>query len=360
MEPTITKEDLLSHFVCPAFYGEEGIITHVNDAASRLLITAGTPVSDYLASGREEYAGFSCGCLYLTLKLQDRLYSACVTREKGQDLIIAEQDQLSASLLQAYALAARELREPLASVMLATERLFRTLPQDADPVIQRQAAFINQNLYRMLRILGNMSDASRFADGMDVHIEQCSISSVLAELFADIQDNCRSSGIDFSYRCPEENISGPIDRVKLERGIYNLISNAIKFSDKKGAVRAEVKRRGARLYITITGSGEGIAPDIQNTIYRRYQRGAGLEESRQGIGLGMVLARGAAAIHGGTLLMETIDHETRITMTLSLEGREMTLRSPVLRVDYTGEKSHSLVELSDCLAAELYSIENLK
>ena len=73
----------------------------------------------------------------------------------------------------------------------------------------------------------------------------------------------------------------------------------------------------------------------------------------------MGLVRSAAAAHGGAVLIDQpAGCGTRVTLTLALRKNEPgMLRSPVMRVDYTGERDHALVELSDCLPAELYGKE---
>ena len=152
-----------------------------------------------------------------------------------------------------------------------------------------------------------------------------------------------------------------IDREKLERGIYNLISNALKFADTDSCVEVIVTYNAKRLYITVKDSGKGIPAAIRDTIYHRYRRSAGLEDPIHGIGLGMLLARSVASIHSGALLMEiSPDQGAKIIMSISLSQKELTLRSPYTRIDYTGEHNHCLIELSDCLPIEQYIPENLK
>ena len=110
------------------------------------------------------------------------------------------------------------------------------------------------------------------------------------------------------------------------------------------------------LQLQIQDSGSGIAQQIRSSLFHRYLRQPGIEDSRWGLGLGMVLIRSAAANHGGTVLIDSPSGTgTRVTMTLSIrQPQEATLRSPILRVDYAGERDHALIELSDCLPAQLY------
>lgn len=115
------------------------------------------------------------------------------------------------------------------------------------------------------------------------------------------------------------------------------------------------------LYLSVQDSGEGMRPEVQGSIHARFRRKPGLEDSRFGIGLGMVMIRSAAAAHGGTVL---IDHPegcgTRLTMSIAIrQNTDNVVRSNVLRVDYAGERDHPLLELSEVLPVELYRTERI-
>jgi K+-sensing histidine kinase KdpD len=143
----------------------------------------------------------------------------------------------------------------------------------------------------------------------------------------------------------------------LERAVYNILSNAIKFTPKGGTIEAKLALKGSMLCLSVQDSGSGIPQELRDHVYTRFQRGPALEDGRFGIGLGMVLIRSTASAHGGTVL---IDHPgqtgTRITMTMDVRrGTGNTLRSGLLRMDYAGEQDHSLIELSDILPPEAYN-----
>ena len=355
MEHSQSMSNILAHYIAPAFFVENGTVIQANSTAQALMVTAGTEIFPLITAGEEEYRAFTHGCLSVTLLLMEEPYSADITAEEGAHLFVCQSNGEN-SPLQAYALAARELRAPLAEMMMLTKRLFRDLPENSDDAACQQAAAVNQSMHQMLRLVSNMSDAGRFVSGTDVRREYANITQVLQEMLEQIQSTCDEGGIDFQYSCPENAIYGPIDRDKLERGVYNLISNAIKFGGKEAGVEVTVKASPKRLYITVKDNGSGIPQGIRQTLYQRYRRMPGLEDASQGIGLGIVVAKGAAAMHGGALLMEILpDAGTKITMSISLETKDMPLRSPVMRIDYTGHHAHCLVELADSLPAQLYA-----
>ena len=338
---------MLDMMVVPAFCAKDQTVVGANPAAQGLLISPGSSVRELLLTGGEEYGEFQSGCLYMTLSLSGVPHGASVCRVEDLDVFVLEQAS-SQGELTALALAARELREPLANVIMSAERLFPTVQGG-------EAANLNRNLYRMLRILGNMGDAGSFCAGS--HQETVNICSTVEEIFAKAQSALSQSGRQLRYDGPRESIYCLADTQQLERAILNMLSNASKFTPKDKVVQAEMIRRGRSLRISVTDSGTGIPRDILPSLFTRYLRQPTLEDSRYGIGLGMVLIRSAAVNHGGTVLVDNpAEGQTRITMTLAIrQNSETLLRSPTLLTDYSGERDHTMVELSDCLPPEFYN-----
>lgn len=360
MEQFTDALGMLDLMARPAFCVKDGTIIKVNFSAAGLMIGSGTPVADLLQTGQEEYAAFSGGCLYLNLSVSGHCLGASVTRMAGFDVFCLEQDADNAEL-QAMALAARELREPLSSVMITAERLFPVSGLDEDPKTREQVGRINRGLFQMLRVISNMSDAGRYCTDTSNRQEIRDICSVLEEAFTKAAALVEHTGITLRYEGYPEPIYSLTDIEKLERAVFNIISNAIKFTPKDGTIEAKLTRRNNKLYLSVQDSGCGIAEDLRSNVFSRYTRQPGIEDGRFGIGLGMVLIRAAAALHGGAVLIDQpTGSGTRITMSLSIRrDTRGQLRSPMLTMDYAGERDHGLIELSDTLPASLYDPANI-
>ncbi len=332
----------------PAFLVRDGCIAHVNSAAGVYLLEAGTPIGELLFTGAEEYEALSGGTLCLQLQLGPNLIGASVNRSDDGDLFLLDPQEDPA--LQALSLAAMELSQPLSGAMEEVQQLLSALPGERT----LDAARLKRRLYQMNRQLKNMSAAARYQENPEGHQELQDICAVLDEIFEKAAAMAETAGIRLRYQGLTECHICPVEAERLERAVYNLIVNAAKFSEPGAVIEATLRRRGRSLALTVSDSGSGIPAALRGQLYGRYQRQPGLDDSRHGLGLGMVLIRAAAAAHHGTVLLETGDTGTRITLTFSLAQPVGQLRSPLLRVDYAGERDHSLVELSDVLPPEAY------
>ena len=348
--------EMIAHLHHPAFCVRDGIIVNVNTAAAGRMIEPGVAISELLKTGSEEYWDYTGGCLYLTLTVCGQDLGFSVTRKNGFDLFHLEQDTQNCEL-QAMALAARELREPLASIMITADRLFPASGQAEDPETAAQIARINRGLFQMLRLISNMSDANYYATEGSPAMETKNITGFLGEVFSKAGALVEKSGIHLHYEGIGEPVFGVVSTDMLERAVLNVLSNAMKFTPSGGQIRAKLLCRDSKLYLSIQDSGSGIAEAARTGLFSRYNREPGVEDGRFGIGLGFVMIRSAAAHHGGTVLVDQPQEGgTRITLSLSIRsGSGNQLRSPILKVDYAGERDHGLLELSDVLPPELYS-----
>ena len=346
METNNTLAGILALIPQPAFAVREGQIVCVNQAAAGWLISPDTPVSELLHTGLEEYRQFCAGQLYLTLLVGTTHMCASVRRMEDHDIFVLEPAE--SPQLQALALAARSLREPLAGAMLAADKL-----RSDDN--SEESAQLNRRLHQLLRLVGNMADGEHCLHPSRAHLEVRNAGAVIHEIIEKAAQLLTQTGLQIDYQPLREEILCPLDTEVLERGILNILSNAAKQAPK-GQLTIRVTRRNNLLRLAFHDSGAAISDEALAAAHIAYQRPAGLETPDRGIGLGMVMIRAAAAAHEGSVLIDKPQEGgTRLTLTLRiLPCKDASFRSKLLRPDYAGERDHAMIELSEQLPAKFY------
>ena len=281
-------------------------------------------------------------------------YGGCV------DLFLLDQEADLAGLKQ-LALAARQLREPLGNTMIAADRLFPELELTEAPGLQEQMARMNQGLFQLLRIINNMADAEQYLAGALPNRETTALGGFFGEILEKAAALGEKAGVQLIYTPPVREGMGNIDRQKVERAVYNLLSNALRFTPKGGLIRVSLTLERERAVLRVQDNGDGLHRQIQRDLFNRYRRSPAVEDGRFGLGLGLLLVRQTAALHGGCLLISEVP-EGGTVAALFLQRNlpaSSDLCSPLTAVDYAGCRDHGLVELSRELPAQLYEVRNI-
>lgn len=345
---------MLDMFAHPVFLVKDGIITQCNRLAEKCDVAAGSSVLPLIPQNENAYQAYNGGLLSLGVRIAEIDYIATVFRTEAGDVFHLE-SMTDSPELRAMALAAQHLRGPLSEIMTAADQLFTSSSIHATEEYRQKAGIISKGLYRMLRQVGNMSAASSYRQGRHYGKEMKNITTVINEVMEKAQSLCNSPVTRLAYTPLREDIYCPVDSEMLERAIYNLISNAVKFSPNGSRVTTKLSSGQNRLLFSV--QCQVADPELtQGNLFTRYIRDASLENSRQGLGLGIPLVQYAAIAHGGTLLMDQPKEGTvRFTLTLStLSEKAPVLSSPFPDFDYMGGWDHGLVELSDILLSSAF------
>ena len=336
---------LLEQIPQPGFLVCDDRITTVNQAAEAMMLAPGQIFSALHSMDPEDYKDPQNIQFCLTLTISGQNHSAVVSRMEALDLVLLDEPGAQEEF-RSMALASMELRTPLMQAITAARQM--------DPARDDAAARINQSLMQMLRLVSNMSDIGRYAASARMGLRD--VDAFLLELFEKAQ-TLTGSRATVTYEGMKQPVFSRIDPEQLERAVWNILSNSLKFLPENGIITAKLTRKGDILRLTVTDNGSGIPESIRSGLFSRYLRQPGIEDSRFGFGLGLAIVRTAAASHGGTVLIGSgRDGGTTVTMTLPIRQNDGTeLRSPVFRPDYTGGWDHGLVELADCLGPDQYS-----
>lgn len=337
----------------PAFSVKDGIVVDANSSALRCMVRPGMDVQEIVTNHRDVYETFQNGCLYLTLTVGELPRNASIMRTEECDIFLLQQDS-DDDQLQALALAAQQLRIPLANVMTVMDRFLEDFGNN-DSQAQHQVSQINHNLFQLLRIISNMSDASSYKRAPFAGMQTVNLTAVIGEIVEKVQAVSADTGICISYTGPDQPILGLASEEKLERAIYNLLSNALKFSPQGSTIDVQLTKN--RNLLSFTVCNQNLEATHDHSFWSQYRREPSIEDSRFGLGLGMTLVSSVASVHGGTVL---VDHpspqETRVTMSILInKDNSGTARSPAFRIgDYAGGRDKGLLELAEILPTDSY------
>lgn len=351
MNLTNSYEKVLELVSGPAFTVKDGNILQCNREARACLLEPGTPIAPLLLTGVEEYGQLTDGCLSLRIQAANVPWDATVTRLDGVDLFRLERESVPAEV-KAMAHMSAELRYPVSTLSILTDHLLADRPNAPEAVSFHQA------FSRILRLLNNATNTERFLTASHPNLEEMDACAIIREVLEESGSLLEHAGFRLDISLPERPVYTVLDEHALRQAVYNLLSNAAKFSPPGGLIRVSASMSGSRLYLCVSDQGDGIPTAHRGGVFTRFAREYGVEEGRQNLGLGLALVRAVAAIHSGAVLVDAPEGKgTRVTMTIALrQSATPTLRSPnKLRVINSADEA--LIMLSDALPQELYKLD---
>ena len=339
----------------PVFLVRDGSVVWCNGAA-RGLLAEGFSVSSLLENDAMLYELWSReGALHLPVILGGAEYDASVVATQAGDLFFAARrpKEINATAA-AVEHASVTLRKPLHAMLNAAHTLFESLeetPAESLPA----AAELNQALYRLVRLCGQMSDGAQLLlHRKEAHREPTDIGRFLNDFVTAARPLTESVGVQFLFTPPGRPLRGDIDCLLLERALYNLIANALAYTPSGGTITLSAQKQDRLLLLQVSDSGRGVEQGVMSTLFERLSASE-FGASSQGIGLGLPIVREIARLHGGTIAVSANPAGgTCVTLSVSLEPTVLSLRSRMVRYDSYGDLNHALVELSDVLPPEVY------
>ncbi len=222
-----------------------------------------------------------------------------------------------------------DVRTPLNAVVLAAQLLDVHLDGSSDSEVQECLRTIRHSVRNVLDLLGDLLDLSKLdAGATPQEVSRFPLEPVLAECLASIEPQARQKGLDVRLEPgPLAGVSFETDRSKLKQVLANLLSNALRYTDR-GRVRLYGERVDDRVRIVVEDTGIGIAPDDQSRIFEEF---AMLDHPHrppgEGTGLGLAICRRLSSLLGGTIQLRSTPG-VGSTFVLDLPASVLTLTAP--------------------------------
>ncbi len=240
-----------------------------------------------------------------------------------------------------------ELRTPLTPVV-GWIKLLRSGALDEKSVSQALDA-IERNAWLQSRLIDDLLDTSRIATGK-LHFEPkpTDLNVAVKAAIDTVRTSAAARNIELSLALYPGNLIVMGEPVRLQQIAWNMVSNAIKFTEPGGKVTITTGLDGTQAYFTVIDTGIGIEPEFLPHVFDRFRQADGSTSRRHGgLGLGLAIADALAKMHGGRLEAQSEGVGYGATFTLRVESAPTGKVVP----ETVDEKVHSLQGL-DVLIVE--------
>jgi PAS domain S-box-containing protein len=216
-----------------------------------------------------------------------------------------------------------ELRTPLHTIIGFTELLSEEIQGPVNPKQKRFLEHIHKDSLHLLALINDILDISKIESGrVQLRRSTFEVAGALEETLASLRPQAQAKSITLEAKLPELSVFA--DRLRMKQILFNLLSNALKFTPERGRVQVGGASRNGFLEISVEDTGIGIPREQHEAVFDKfYQVGATTKGVREGTGLGLAITKALVEEHGGRVWVESEPGKgSRFTFTIPLEGTE--------------------------------------
>ncbi|PYX05880.1 MAG: hypothetical protein DMG85_14450 [Acidobacteria bacterium] len=221
----------------------------------------------------------------------------------NKELELQNREVQRATQLKSQFLASmsHELRTPLNAIIGFSDLLAENTAGTLTDKRGRFVGHVRNGARHLLQLINDILDLSKIESGLlELRCESFSVSEALPEVLSVIRPLAMAKNIRIEQL--GEDTSVYADRVRFKQVLYNLFSNALKFTPEGGAVRVQSAINGNLVRISVTDTGVGIRPEDQQVIFEEFRQASETTRGvKEGTGLGLAITRRLVERQGGTI-----------------------------------------------------------
>jgi two-component system sensor histidine kinase BaeS len=241
------------------------------------------------------------------------------TLQQAANFLVKRLRELEQSRRQLLANLVHELGRPVGGMRMGIQVLRKGAkrdPQVLDELLEGMEAETSL-LQRLLDDLAHLHD--QVIGGLELDYQEVDLNEWLPVVLRSAQEKAQKERRQWRIDVPEGLPEVKIDPDRMAQVIGNLTSNAIKFTPRGGLVSVEAGSNGAMAWIRVSDTGPGISPEEKEKIFEPFYRGSQQRRFKQGMGLGLSIARDLVIAHSGRLEVDSQPGEgSRFTIWLPL------------------------------------------
>lgn len=244
-----------------------------------------------IIEGAKEYAKGNLKYKIKVDKSDEIGYLASTMNYMGDELLKNHEYQN-----QFIANVSHDFRSPLTSIKGYAEAMSDgTIPPELYPKYLGIIKSESERLDKLTRSMLTLNDMNK---KMVLHMTDFDINAVIKNTVAVFEGICRQKRISIDLYLEDEDLYVYADVDKIKQVLYNLLDNAIKFSNKSSTITLETTDRHGKIYVSVKDTGEGIPKDAQNKIFDRfYKIDSSRGKDRKGTGLGLAIVKEIIQAH---------------------------------------------------------------
>jgi len=223
-------------------------------------------------------------------------------------------DRLKAEFL---ATLSHELRTPLTAI-LGWIQILKELPTPEE--LEQGIEVIERNVRLQSQLIEDLLDISRIESGkVALDVQRLNLASIVNAALETVRPSADSKQIKltFAFSDVEGMVMG--DKNRLQQIVWNLLTNAIKFTPRAGRIHVVIERVNSHVEISVTDSGQGIAPEFLEHVFDRFrQADSSTTRKHGGLGIGLTIAKHLTELHGGNLTVRSPGLGLGATFTINL------------------------------------------
>jgi len=270
-----------------------------------------------------------------------------LAEERREAIRVHELDRMK---IKFFTNLSHEFRTPLTLILSPVDKLIRGTEE---PGRRQLAMTIDRNAKRLLHLVNQLLDLRKMeVNELRLNMGRGDIAVFVKATVESFTDLAEERGIVLRYETNLDNLPALFDKDKVERILFNLLSNAFKFTSTGGAVVvalsvAERDNEGALLELKVKDTGIGIPPALQGKIFESFFQGDVPGHMRnQGTGIGLAITREFVEMHGGTIRVESVPNEGSCFMIL-LPVTVLSESAPAFRLPGMAEDGETVVRAGE-------------
>ena len=200
-----------------------------------------------------------------------------------------------------------ELRTPLAIIKQLVSLIYDGTVGEINSKQKEILMKTGNNIKRLKKIIDEVLDISRIERGaLKFNYTLINLNDLIEESADFFKGIAKDRGIDLSYKVPNKQVNIFIDCDRVNQIIFNLIDNAIKFTEDQGKIRIEIKILETKVRIGVIDTGIGVTKAGMNELFNKFvQVSQKASAEKKGIGLGLSLVKELVERHGGEIWVES-------------------------------------------------------